>query len=102
MDCKPSGIRRKGVLARGGTWAEARPTRRSPWTHRGLGAPLPDTYGQAGAWAKACVKTPHPTTRARLPRREDKSSGALERTVQLMCTQIRWLSMIDSCLRARG
>ena len=27
MDYKPSGIRRKGVLARGGTWDKARPTR---------------------------------------------------------------------------
>ena len=37
MDCKPSGIRRTGVLARGGTWAEARPTRRGhtvPWAGR--------------------------------------------------------------------
>eukprot|EP00326_Haptolina_ericina_P009416 CAMPEP_0181226594 /NCGR_PEP_ID=MMETSP1096-20121128/32341_1 /TAXON_ID=156174 ORGANISM="Chrysochromulina ericina, Strain CCMP281" /NCGR_SAMPLE_ID=MMETSP1096 /ASSEMBLY_ACC=CAM_ASM_000453 /LENGTH=31 /DNA_ID= /DNA_START= /DNA_END= /DNA_ORIENTATION= len=28
MDCKPLSLRRKGVLARGRTWAEARPTHR--------------------------------------------------------------------------
>ena len=53
----------------------------TPWTHRGLGAPLQDTCGQAEPERRHVSKTPHPTTRARLPRREDKSSGALEPTV---------------------
>jgi len=59
----------------------------------GQGAPDPRGHTVGGARpskthanerepeAKACVRTPYPTTLARLPRRKDKSSGALERSL---------------------
>ena len=78
MDCKPSSLRRKGVLARGRTWAEARPTHCG---HTVDGARPSKTHvNRREPEAKACVRTPYPTTLARLPRRKDISSGALERT----------------------